>query len=180
MKKIKLIISSFYNYVFNKWLMSIPFHFFRVFFISKKLKSVGNKSSFLMYLEIRNGQNITVGNYCVINQNVILDGRGGKLEICNNVDIGQETNIWTLEHDVNDSMHKSIGSDVIIEDNVWIASRCTILPGVRIGKGAIVASNSVVTKNVEDYTIVAGIPARPIGKRVEKLNYCLHHRPWFE
>lgn len=180
MEKIKLILASFYNYLFNKWIMSIPFHFFRFFFIYKKLKSIGNNTFFLMNIEIRNGQNITVGNNCVINQNVLLDGRGGKLQICNNVDIGQETNIWTLEHDVHDVEHKAIGSDVIIEDDVWISSRCTILPGVRIGKGAVVASNSVVTKNVENYTIVGGIPAKPIGKRNQNLNYCLNYKPWFE
>jgi acetyltransferase-like isoleucine patch superfamily enzyme len=50
-------------------------------------------------------------------------------------------------------------NSVVIEDDVWIGSRATILKGVKIGKGSVVASNSVVTKNVEPYTLVAGNPA---------------------
>ena len=133
-----------------------------------------------MGLEFRNPQNISVGNNCVINSNVLLDGRGGKLIIGNNVDIAQETNIWTLEHDVHDDMHSSCGSNVIIKDYVWIASRVTILPGVVIGKGAVVATNSVVTKSVSPMTIVAGIPAKEIGKRKSKLNYTLNYKPLFK
>ena len=54
---------------------------------------------------------------------------------------------------------------VFISDDVWIGDKATILPGVTIGKGAVVAANSVVTKNVRPYTIVAGIPAKEIGAR---------------
>ena len=111
---------------------------------------------------------------------MLLDGRGGKLIIGNNVDIAQETNIWTLQHDVNDLNHISIGADVVIEDYVWIASRVTILPGVRIGRGAVVACNSVVTRNVPAMEIVGGIPAKKIGIRTNSLQYKLFHQPWFE
>lgn len=54
--------------------------------------------------------------------------------------------------------HTSKGP-VVIEDNVWICEKATILPGVRIGKGAVVAANAVVTKDVPPYCVVAGIPA---------------------
>lgn len=53
----------------------------------------------------------------------------------------------------------------IVEDDVWIGARCIIMPGRKIGKGAIVAAGSVVTKDVEPYTIVGGNPAREIKKR---------------
>lgn len=56
--------------------------------------------------------------------------------------------------------------EVIIKDNVWIGDKATILPGVTIGKGAIIAANAVVTKDVPDYTIVAGTPAQII-KRIK-------------
>ncbi|MFC5535793.1 acyltransferase [Rhodocytophaga aerolata] len=51
---------------------------------------------------------------------------------------------------------------VIIEDNVWLATRCTILKGVTIGKGAVVAAGAVVTKDVPPYTLVGGVPAKVI------------------
>jgi len=160
--------------------MFFPIHAFRNLVIKSVLKSVGKNTSFLMGLEIRNGNTISVGNNCVINKNVLLDGRGGFIKIGNNVDIAQETNIWTLEHDVHDDHHKSKGADVVIEDFVWVASRVTILPGVHIGRGAVIASNSVVTKDVVSMDIVGGIPAKKIGERKNLLKYNLYHRPWFE
>lgn len=145
-----------------------------------QLKSIGVQTNFLMGLEIRKGKNISIGNNCVINKKVLLDGRGGKLIIGNNVDIAQETNIWTLEHDVHDDNHKDLGADVIIEDYVWIASRVTILPGVRIGKGAEVASCALVNKDVPPMPIVGGVPAKVLGTRKSALNYKLLYKPWFK
>ena len=96
------------------------------------------------------------------------------------VDIAQETNIWTLEHDVNDNQHSEIPGDVIIEDHVWIASRVTVLPGVKIGRGAVVASGAVVTRNIPPLAIVGGIPAKIIGYRKNDLTYKLNYFPWFQ
>lgn len=160
--------------------MYIPLHFIRMFFIKMQLKSIGKQTNFLMGLEIRKGKNISIGNNCVINKKVLLDGRGGQLVIGNNVDIAQETNIWTLEHDVHDDNHRDIGADVIIEDYVWIASRVTILPGVRIGRGAVVASCALVNKDVPPMAIVGGIPAKIIGERKSGLEYNLNYKPLFK
>jgi len=133
-----------------------------------------------MGIEFRSPKNISIGNNSVINKKVLLDGRGGQLIVGNNVDIAQETNIWTLEHDVHSDSHSTTDGDIIIEDYVWIASRATILPGVTIGKGAVVASNAVVTKDVPPMTIVGGIPAEEIGTRKSKLEYNLNYQPWFK
>ena len=94
----------------------------------------------------------------------MLDGRSAELIIGDNVDIAQETNIWTLEHDVNDDDHRIVPGQVIIEDHVWIASRVTILPGVTIGENAVVGAGAVVTKDVEPNTVVGGIPAKLIKR----------------
>jgi len=176
---IKLLLTGLMDYIIREWIMNIPVHLIRKLVIILKFKSVGRKTNFLMGVEFRNAKNITIGNNSVINKKVLLDGRGGLLIIGNNVDIAQETNIWTLQHDVHDDDHKDQGADVIIEDYVWIASRVTILPGVKIGRGAVIASNSVVTKDVESMTIVGGIPAKKISIRKSKLNYSLNYQPWF-
>ena len=63
---------------------------------------------------------------------------------------------------------------------MWIASRATILPGVHLGKGAVVACGAVVTKDVLDNTIVGGVPAKQIGKREANYCYKLGNRPLFE
>lgn len=60
---------------------------------------------------------------------------------------------------------REINQDTIIGNDVWIGARCTILCGIRIGNGAIVATGSVVTKNIPPYEIWAGIPAKKIGMR---------------
>lgn len=160
--------------------MYLPFHFVRRTIIKLVFNRVGENTNFLMGLEFRYPSNISIGKNSVINKNVLLDGRGGKLIIGNNVDIAQETNIWTLGHDVHDDFHKDKGSNVVIEDYVWISSRVTILPGVKIARGAVVAANSVVTKDVEAMTIVGGIPAKKIGTRKSKLKYILKYQPWFK
>lgn len=103
----------------------------------------------------------------------------GGVKIGNNVDIAQEVNIWTEQHDYNSATYASTGGEVVIEDYVWIASRATILPGVTIGRGAVVASCAVVTKDVPSMAIVAGIPAKIIGHRQDCLDYKLGCRAWF-
>lgn len=173
-------LNSFRNYLLYEWIMYVPLHWFRKLFIRATLKVMGKDTNFLMGVEFRAGKNISIGSNSVINKKVLLDGRGGKLTIGNNVDIAQETNIWTLEHDVHDDYYKAKGADVKIEDFVWIASRVTILPGVKIGKGAVVAAGSIVTKDVPEMTIVGGSPAKVLGERKSKLLYEFNYKPWFK
>jgi acetyltransferase-like isoleucine patch superfamily enzyme len=83
--------------------------------------------------------------------------------IGNNVRIAPYTIILDSDfHDVNDHFAEGKSGDIVIEDNVWIATRSTILKGVTIGKGSVVAAGSVVTRNVPPGTIVAGVPAKVI------------------
>ncbi|MEO1051209.1 MAG: acyltransferase [Bacteroidota bacterium] len=67
-------------------------------------------------------------------------------------------------HDINDHFADGQAKPIIIEDNAWLALRCTILKGVRIGEGAVVAAGALVTKDVPPYTVVAGVPAKVIKK----------------
>jgi len=168
------------SYIFNRFLMHIPSCYTRLLFFRLRVAKLGRGVGLLMGVELRNGRNVFIGDRVVINKRVLLDGRGGRLVIGDDVDIAQETNIWTLEHDVHSDTHADKGGDVFIGDHVWIASRVTILPSVRIGNGAVIASNSVVTKDVPPMAIVAGVPAKVIGQRRSQLNYQLHFRPWFE
>ena len=88
--------------------------------------------------------------------------RGG-ITVGNDVFIGPKVNLITINHDVNpDNRSATYGRPIVIEDKVWIGINSTILPGVRIGYGAIVGAGSVVTKDVPAMTIVAGNPARII------------------
>ena len=141
---------------------------------------IGCGSSLLRYVRFVNPSHITIGMHSIINSYCQLDGRGGSIFIGNNVDIAQETNIWTLEHDPNDNNHVTCCGNVIIDDFVWIASRVTILPEIHIGRGAVIACGAVVTKDVPEMAIVGGVPAKIIGTRENKLEYILEYRPLFQ
>ena len=69
---------------------------------------------------------------------------------------------------------------VKIENDVWSCDGASILAGVTIGNGAVVAANALVTKDVPPYAIVAGVPAKIIGKRFEEeqINYLLSIKWW--
>lgn len=86
--------------------------------------------------------------------------------------------IWTMHHDYNDINFKAVGSPVIIEDFAWVCSRAIILPGITIGKGAVVASGAVVVKDVEAWTVVGGVPAKKIGDRDKKQYNYIPNEYW--
>lgn len=160
-------------------IMKIPFHWPRNKFLNRYLKKRGSHVEICRNVEIRVPWNISIGNDCVINKRVLLDGRGGEIIIGNCVDIAQDSRIWTAQHDYNNPNYECICKGVIIEDYAWIASNTTILPGVKIGKGAVIATGAIVTKDVPPYTVVGGIPAKKIAERNKNLNYKLGTNRWF-
>lgn len=106
------------------------------------------------------GRNIAIGKGCMIQQLCTFFDRGG-ITIGNNVAIAPKVNLITLNHDFNpDNRDATSARPIIIHDNVWIGINSTILSGVTIGKNAIIATGSVVTKDVEPNTVVGGNPAK--------------------
>jgi maltose O-acetyltransferase len=180
MSRIFYIIFRFHAYILRRWVSCIPFHFIRLQVYRLSGLKFGKKCSILMGCELRYPHKIILGDHCVINRDVLLDGRGGLLTLGNNVDVAQEVVIWTLGHDAHDDFHCDHGAPVTIEDFAWIGHRAIIMPGVTIGRGAVVAAGAVVTKNVPAMAIAAGVPAKVIGQRQSALSYTKFHRPWFE
>ena len=121
--------------------------------------------------EIRKGR-VAIGSNTIIGHGAILDGRRG-ITIGERVNLSSEVAIWTLQHDYSDPDFGSVGGEVHIGDLAWISFRATVLPALTIGEGAVVAAGALVTEDVAPYTIVAGLPARPIGERPRGLRYRL-------
>lgn len=123
--------------------------------------------------EIRSGVNLHIGKGSIIGDNCILDARQG-IYIGENVNLSSEVHLWTEAHDVNDPYFRSMPCNhgpIHIGNRAWLGSNVTVLDNVSIGEGAVVCSGAVVTKDVEPYAIVAGIPAKKIGERSKDLRY---------
>jgi acetyltransferase-like isoleucine patch superfamily enzyme len=150
----------------------LPFHTLRIFLLRMLGAKISPRVGMYRGFEVRSPWKLKVGKGTVIGHNALLDARMG-LTIGSNVNISNEVMIWSLHHDYNDANFAAVGEPVIIEDYVWLCSRSVILPGVTIGKGAVVAAGAVVTKNVMPYTVVGGVPAKQIAKRNEELTYDL-------
>lgn len=115
---------------------------------------------------------LSIGNHTVVGDHVILDARGG-LQIGESVNISSEVAIWTGQHDMQSPDFAYVKDAVKIGNHAWLSFRSVILPGVSVGEGAVIAAGAVVTKDVPPYTVMAGIPAKPIGVRNQDLRYDL-------
>jgi maltose O-acetyltransferase len=123
-----------------------------------------NGEGIIMYGEgnIRIGENSYIGRF-----SRIQSSKGYNVEIGKECKIGPFFQVWTETSEVdcdfsNYSKIKPKYGDIVIEDFVWIGSSVIISPGVRIGHNSIIGANSVVTKNVPDFAIVGGVPAKLI------------------
>lgn len=140
------------------------------------------------YISCTDGGKITIGQNVSFGRNVKIIAQGGKITIGDNsfigdgvvitakqsISIGSDALIAEFvvirdqDHSLeNDPINQSgfVTSPIVIENNVWLAAKSSILKGVHIGTGAVVAAHGLVNKNVAARTIVAGVPAKEIGQR---------------
>jgi maltose O-acetyltransferase len=113
---------------------------------------------------------LTIGEDTLITGGLHVD-LGARVRIGDMVRIGHDVSLLTINHAVGPQHFRagvSFFAEICIEDGCWLASRCTVLPGVTIGAGAVVAAGSVVTRNVPPHTLVAGVPARVIRELADE------------
>lgn len=108
---------------------------------------------------------VAIGEYCWIGQRVELYSLGA-ITIGNNVCISQDAYLCAGDHDRTEVTFTIRSFPIVVEDEAWIASQSFVMPGVTIGRGAVVAVRSLVLKDVEPGIVVAGQPARMVGPRV--------------
>lgn len=176
----RVFLSELRIYFCNNWVSSIPSHTIRLWYYRKIMKfHIGKGSSIFMKCKFDCAEGFSIGENSVINANCRLDSRGG-LVIGNSVSISEDVIFLTADH--NEDLIGVSGREkkIIIGDYVWIGTRAMVLPGVTIEKGAVVAAGSVVTRNVDSLSIVAGVPAKKINERADNLGYSSKYRRLFQ
>lgn len=183
---VKKILVRLYNYAADlalfklHLLVNFPSHHVRRFLMRLAGASIGRGSSIHMGCRFFSLKNLKIGEDTIIGDHVFLDGRA-PLIIGNHVDIASHVLIYNSEHDLGSNEFKARVEPVEIGDYVFVGPRVIILPGVKVGRGAVVAAGAVVTKDVADYAIVGGVPAKEIGERKNKnLSYRLGRARLFQ
>lgn len=111
-------------------------------------------------------KNAKIGKFCSLSWNISIGGKNHDYEATSTYPAYHWRRIFESEKDNKDNL---IFEDTVIQNDVWIGAGAIILRGVKIGNGAIVGAGAVVTKDVEPYSIVAGVPAKAIGKRFNEI-----------
>lgn len=182
----KRFIKRIYNWILDfellllTWVGLVPLHSFRLMVYRLDGVKIGKGSRIHVGAKFFYTPNIEIGEDAIIGSNCFLDGRDN-LKIGSHVDIASDVMIYNSEHNINSEDFHAVTAPVEIGDYVFIGPRSIILPGVKIGKGAIVGAGAVVTKDVADFAIVGGVPAQVIGERkVKDLHYRLGRARLFQ
>lgn len=153
----------------------IPSHHIRNFVYRHIYRADIGRHCIIYYgAELRSSQLLHIGDGSIIGDKATLDARRGGIFIGRFVSINSNVSMWTDSHDMNDPYFRSVPGKrgpIHVGDRVFIGPNVTILHSVNIVEGAVIAAGSVVTKDVEPYTVVAGVPAKKIGERSRDLLY---------
>lgn len=143
----------------------IPSHTIRKFFYLLSGIKMPFDSTIHLGANFFNPEGITIGHNTIIGDHCFLDGRA-LLKIGSHVDIASQVLIYNDEHDINSANFSNSFGPVTIGDYVFIGPRAIILPNVSIGRGAVVAAGAVVTKDIPDFEVWGGVPAKKISTRL--------------
>lgn len=171
MKRIKIEIYRYLEMFLSLLPGVLGFRFRRILY-KNALKKCGVNFRIGVFSRIQQPQAVSIGDHVRFNDGawIAANDERGHITIENNTIIGPRVILHTGNHIYKDRKvpvwkqgYKF--KPIIIKEDVWIGSNVTVLQGVTINKGAIIAAGSVVTKNVDEFTIVGGVPAKIIGKR---------------
>lgn len=133
---------------------------FRAMLAPHIFKSVGQRVKFFTGVEWSFGYNITLGDDAVIHRFVLLDDRGS-ITIKNKASVSDYANVYSHWHDLVDPAIVYLG-DTVIGEGARVTYHSTVLSGTKVGDYAMVGTGGLVTKDVPDYTVSIGLPARPV------------------
>ena len=174
----RILAGSSVAYLWNHAFRNVPSRSLRGAFLRLWLGGLGQGTGVQMSCRFLQGRKVFLGERNVINFGCLFDGRKFAIRTGCDVSIGPEASILTLGHDPHSPRFADRGGEVTIGDRVWIGYRAIVLPGVKLGEGAVVAAGAVVTRDVAPFAVVAGVPAKPVGERPRQLDYRLNFAPW--
>lgn len=173
LKNIKHLMFHFWNLLYNH----IPTFFLKNHFLNLFGIKLGKFSYIHSPVRLYRTNNLVVGTNSVINKHCLLDNREC-IKIGNSVSIAHDCKIYTCGHNITSPFFEIKCGSVYIGDFVSVFSSAMIMPGVTIGEGAVILPGSVVTKDVENFSIVGGVPAKHIRFRPKPLLYKLNYGWW--
>ncbi|MFO7693752.1 MAG: acyltransferase [Vicinamibacterales bacterium] len=157
----------------------VPFHAVRQAYLRALGMRIGAGVALFTGTTIMRPERIAVGDGSVVGFDCFLGGEAG-LVIGAQVNISSYSILLGGDHDLDSADFRPVLAPIVIEDYAWLATRVTVVGGVRIGRGAVVATGAVVTRDVPPYHVVAGVPAKTIKTRnPEACRYDLSYQPWF-
>jgi acetyltransferase-like isoleucine patch superfamily enzyme len=160
-------------------LLQLPGHRFRLAVLRAAGVQVGAEVAVERAVRISSLRGVRLGDNCNVNTRTYLDGRGG-LELGDLVNVSPGVTFLTASHDVDSPTFEGKSRGVTVGSRAWIATNAIIMPGARIGEGAVVSAGAVVHGEVPPYTVVAGNPAKPIRERSrEAQTELMTYRRWF-
>jgi maltose O-acetyltransferase len=170
-----LIFFLYYGFATHLPSSSFPggalFQGLRVFLVKKMLNSCGKGLRVARHANISSGQRVSLGNNCALAENLLILG---DVNIGDDLMLGPQVVMISYNHEYSDSaipmraQGASRSRPITIGDDVWVGMRAMIMPGVTIGSHSIIAAGSIVTKDVPDWAIVGGNPAKIIKYRAHE------------
>jgi maltose O-acetyltransferase len=139
---------------------------------------IGEGARIAILVVIHAPRGVTLGPRSVINEEAIVDGRGGVL-IGADVSVSMRATILSASHDPASEDFHYRARRTVLEDRVWVGAGAVVLDGAHVGRGTVLAAGSVLHGRAEPWTIYGGIPARAIGVRPVVDDYRIDYRPHF-
>ncbi len=173
------VFSELIIYICNYWISFFPSRRLRrLWYVLVMKYSIDPDASIFLGCVFDCRRGFSIGPNSVINEKCRLDSRGGII-IGANVSISSEVVILTATHDPRSSSFQGVTAPVLVMDYSWIGTRAIILPGVTIGRGAVIGAGSVVAKSVGAGETVVGVPAKVISNGRTEFDYILNYKRLF-
>ncbi len=172
-KRVLEVLGTVFSFTYLKWIVKRFAYNVINNVRGLRLAKIGNGTNIHPTTIIREGQYVTIGEHCLINHNNLIQAgksTAGSITIGNYVHTGTNVVMLGFNHgfytkEIPTKEQDYMDAPIVVGDDVWIGTGAIILAGVTIGKGAIVAAGAVVNRDVPEYAIVGGVPAKVLKYR---------------